>query len=98
MGLSERGVRRPYHGISLASSVQEHFGLWSMYRFHIEDPVRFSKSIRVTIEHGHANAQGNDYSSVGYWYQLEPHRPLPALPPIEDRLPRRWPEHGLWDE
>jgi hypothetical protein len=88
----------PYHGISLASSVQEHFGLWSLYRFHIEDPVRFSKSIRVTIEHGHANVQGNDYSSVAYWYQLEPHRPLPPLPPIEDRLPRRWPEHGLWDE
>ncbi|HTT90351.1 MAG TPA: extracellular solute-binding protein [Acidimicrobiales bacterium] len=88
----------PYHGISLASSVQEHFGLWSMYRFHIEDPVRFARSVRVTIEHGHANDQGNDYSSVAYWYQHEPHRPLPPLPPIDERLPRRWPEHGLWDE
>lgn len=88
----------PYHGISLASSPQEHFGLWSMYRFHIEDPVRFSSSIRVTIEHGHANDQGNDYSSVAYWYQREPHHPLPDLPPMQERLPRRWPEHGLWDE
>lgn len=88
----------PYHGITLASSVQEHFGLWSMYRFHIEDPIRFSKSIRVTIEHGHANDQGNDYSSVAYWYQHLPHRPTPPLPPVEQRLPRRWPEHGLWDE
>lgn len=88
----------PYHGITLASSVQEHFGLWSMYRFHIEDPVRFSKSIRVTIEHGHANDQGNDYSSVAYWFQLEPHRPLLPLPPVLERLPRRWPEHGLWDD
>ena len=26
----------------------------SMYRFHIEDPVRFRKSIRVSIEHGEA--------------------------------------------
>ena len=88
----------PYHGISLASSAQEHFGLWSLYRFHIEDPVRFSTSIRVTIEHGHANDQGNDYSSVAYWYQHLPHRPTPELPPVERRLPRRWPEHGLWDE
>jgi hypothetical protein len=87
----------PYHGITLASSVQEHFGLWSMYRFHIEDPVRFRESIRVTIEHGHANDQGNDYSSVAYWYQLEPHAPHADLPPAGDRLPRRWPEHGLWD-
>jgi Protein of unknown function (DUF2961) len=88
----------PYHGITLASSAQEHFGLWSVYRFHIEDPVRFRSSIRVTIEHGHANDQGNDYSSVAYWYQLEPSDRVPELPPVEHRLPRRWPEHGLWDE
>ena len=49
-------------GITLGSSVQEHFGLWSMYRFHIEAPVRFNTSLRVSIEHGHAN----DYSSVAY--------------------------------
>ncbi|HZK05289.1 MAG TPA: glycoside hydrolase family 172 protein [Actinomycetaceae bacterium] len=88
----------PYHGITLGASPQEHFGLWSMYRFHIEDPVRFSKSLRVSIEHGHANDQGNDYSSVAYWYQVGPHLPTPPLPPVEERLPRRWPEHGLWDE
>ena len=44
-----------------------------------------------------ANDQGNDYSSVAYWYQLEPHKSLPPLPPVSDRLPARWPEHGLWD-
>ena len=87
----------PYHGVSLGSSPQEHFGLWSLYRFHIEDPIRFTKSIRATIEHGHANDQANDYSSVAFWYQLEPHKPLPPLPPVHERLPRRWPEHGLWD-
>lgn len=87
----------PYHGVSLGSDVQEHFGKWSLYRFHIEDPIRFNKSIRATIEHGHANDQGNDYSSVAYWYQLEPHKPLPELTPVKERLPRRWPEHGLWD-
>ena len=62
---------------------------------------RFSKaiaqSIRVTIEHGHANDQGNDYSSMAYWYQREPHKVVPELPAVSSRLPRRWPEHGLWD-
>jgi Protein of unknown function (DUF2961) len=88
----------PYHGITIASDVQELFGLWSLYRWHIEDPIRFNKSLRFSIEHGHANDQGNDYSSVAYWYQLEPHKILAPLPPVKDRLPRRWPEHGLWDK
>ena len=88
----------PYQGITLGSSPQEHFGVWSMYRFHLEDPVRFERSLRVSIEHGHANDQGNDYSSVAYWYQTHPHAPHAELPPVATRLPRRWPEHGLWDE
>ncbi|PTQ09799.1 hypothetical protein CLG96_11505 [Sphingomonas oleivorans] len=87
----------PYHGISLGSDAQEHFGKWSLYRFHIEDPIHFSKSIKVTFEHGHANDQANDYSSVAYWYQLDRNGPIKALPKVEDRLVRRWPEHGLWD-
>jgi hypothetical protein len=88
----------PYHGITLAASIQEHFGTWSLYRFHIEDPVRFTRSLRFTIEHGHANDQGNDYSSVAYWYQTQPSDSVADLPQVETRLPRRWPEHGLWDE
>jgi hypothetical protein len=88
----------PYHGITLAASAQEHFGLWSMYRFHLEDPVRFQSSLRFSIEHGHANDQGNDYSSVAFWYQQHPHASHPELAPVDERLPRRWPEHGLWDE
>lgn len=87
----------PYHGISLASSVQEHFGKWSLYRFHVEDPVRFDESLVFSIEHGHANDQANDFSSVAFWYQEHPHAPHHDLPPVDDRLPRRWPEHGLWD-
>ncbi len=34
---------------------------------------------RFSIEHGHANDQSNSYSSVAYWYQLEPQKPLPPL-------------------
>ncbi len=63
-------------------------GKSSYYRFHIEDPIHFRKSIKVTIEHGHNNNRADDISSTAYWYQLEPHKPFPALPPVEQRLPR----------
>jgi hypothetical protein len=76
----------PYHGLILPGE-QNWWGKVSMYRFHIEDPVRFRKSIRVTIEHGHANRRSDDYSSTAYWYQAEPHGPFPTLPPVEQRLP-----------
>lgn len=80
----------PYHGLTLYSGNTNWpwKGKNSMYRFHIEDPIRFQKSIRVTIEHGHANKLSNDYSSTAYWYQTEPHRPFQPLPPVEERLAR----------
>lgn len=80
----------PYHGISLAGPTEgplAYSGKWTVYRFHVEDPICFGKSIRVTIEHGHANCHANDYSSVAYWYQSEPHRPFPPLLPAGQRLP-----------
>jgi hypothetical protein len=51
-------------------------------------PVRFRRSIRVTIEHGHANRRSDDYASTAYWYQAEPHLAFPALPAVDARLPR----------
>lgn len=80
----------PYQGITVWSGDEEWpwRGKNSTYRYHIEDPVYFEKSIRVTIEHGHANSLSNDYSSTAYWYQSEPHAPFPALLPVEERLPR----------
>jgi len=80
----------PYHGISLAGQTQPpgpYSGKWTMYRYHIEDPVLFAKSIKVTIEAGHGNVHADDYSSVGYWYQTEPHARFPTLLPVEKRLP-----------
>ncbi len=77
----------PYHGITIPGG-RNWSGKISLYRFHIEDPIRFERSIRVTIEHGHANRRSDDYSSTAYWYQLEPHKPFPRLPPVEERLPR----------
>jgi hypothetical protein len=79
-------VCTPYSGVILAGD-KNWSGRVSLYRYHIEDPVMFSKSIHVTIEHGHNNNRSDDYSSTAYWYQREPHRRLaPLLPPAE-RLP-----------
>lgn len=78
----------PFHGISLAGNPDDYTGWWTMYRFHLESPVTFRESIRVTIEHGHNNARYDDWSSVAYWYQTEPHGPFPAMPPVSKRLPR----------
>ena len=64
----------PYHGITVYSGNEAWpwGGKNSMYRFHVEDPIRFERSIRVTIETGHDNALANDYSSTAYWYQVGP--------------------------
>jgi D-arabinan exo alpha-(1,3)/(1,5)-arabinofuranosidase (non-reducing end) len=64
---------------------------WSVYRFHLDSPVTFTKSLRATIEHGHADDRADNYYSVAYWYQAEPHAAFPALPPVEDRLPKLHP-------
>ena len=77
----------PYNGILLPGG-PNWSGKITLYRFHLEDPVYFQKSIRVTIEHGHANDRSDDYSSVAYWYQTEPHLDFPPFPPVEKRLPR----------
>ena len=62
---------------------QERFGL---YRWHIMDPIRFDKSLRVTIQdlgwksNGTYLVQHSDISSTVFWYQAEPHNPFPKLP------------------
>ncbi|MBB6048362.1 glycoside hydrolase family 172 protein [Armatimonas rosea] len=58
------------------------------YRLHLTDPVRFTKSLRASIEHGHANVLTLELATVAYWYQSEPHKPFPALPSVEARKPR----------
>src|SRR5579864_4292679 len=45
----------------------------SVYRFHLDSPIPFTKSLRATIEHGHANHRSDNFFSVAYWYQTEPH-------------------------
>ncbi|MBS1724886.1 MAG: DUF2961 domain-containing protein [Armatimonadetes bacterium] len=89
----------PYFGCARAPGRQNDSGRFGwigkthVYRFHIEDPVRFQKSLRASIEHGHANVLTLELSSVAYWYQTLPSKPFPTLAPAEDRLPR--PEIGV---
>ncbi len=63
-------------------------GYQTSYRFHLVDPVRFSTSIRVTMEHGHGNHSANEWASTAYWYQTLPSKPFDILP-VEQRLPIR---------
>ena len=68
----------PYHGLTVKDVDA---GRVSAYRWHIEDPIPFTQSLRFTIEHGGTNdAAGTDYSSVAFWYQTHPHAPFPPLP------------------
>jgi len=62
---------------------QERFGL---YRWHIMDPVRFDKDLKITIQDlgwrtgGRYLKQKSDLASVCFWYQTEPHAKFPKLP------------------
>jgi len=64
-------------------SANTRFGL---YRWHIMDPVRFEKDLKVTIQALGWRSGGrylplqDDIASVAYWYQTEPHAPFPKLP------------------
>lgn len=82
-----REDENPFYGCPLQESDFQTGSKATVYRFHLPDPIPFKKSIRITIEHGHANNRSDFFSSVAYWYQIEPHKPFPPLPSIEKRLP-----------
>jgi hypothetical protein len=63
-------------------------GRYCLYRWHTESPITFEKSIRVTMEHGHANHRSDNFYTTAYWYQAEPHAAFPALPEPSARVPR----------
>lgn len=68
-------------------SSQQRFG---MYRFHLTDPIRFDQDLHVEIQALGWRSEGrylplqDDIASVGYWYQTEPHKPLPPLPDVDE--------------
>jgi hypothetical protein len=65
---------------------QQRFGL---YRWHVQDPIRFAADLRVTIQalgwrsplegKGRFLPLQDDIASTSFWYQLEPHAPFPEI-------------------
>ncbi|MCM3629140.1 DUF2961 domain-containing protein [Paenibacillus glycanilyticus] len=75
----------PYFGYARVPDKLGWMGRTHCYRFMLEEPVYFDKSLRASIEHGHDNNLTLDLSTVSYWYQAEPHKPFPAFPAKEKR-------------
>jgi hypothetical protein len=79
------GLPHVYSGESNALK-QPRFGL---YRWHIADPIRFEKDLRVTMQSLGWQSGGrylplkDDIASVAFWYQSEPHAKFPPLPSKE---------------
>ena len=79
----------PYAGLHQVIRGDGHYKVmqrFGMYRWHIADPIRFEKDLKITIQDlgwrsgGRYLPQQSDISSVAYWYQAEPHAPFPKLP------------------
>ncbi len=66
---------------------QQRFGL---YRWHVQDPIRFGSDLRVTMQALGWRSKGrylplqDDIASTSFWYQTEPHVSFPTLPGIND--------------
>jgi hypothetical protein len=83
----------PYTGLHQIIRGDGHYKVmqrFGMYRWHINDPIRFEKDLRVTIQALGWRSDGrylplqDDIASVVYWYQTEPHHPFPKLPSRDD--------------
>ena len=79
----------PYAGLPQVIRGDGHYQVmqrFGMYRWHINDPVRFEKDLKVTIQALSWRKDGrylplqDDIASVVFWYQSEPHTIFPKLP------------------
>lgn len=79
----------PYSGLPQVIKGDGHYDVeqrFGLYRWHIADPIRFGKNLKVTIQDlgwhpdGRYDPLQDDIASVVYWYQTEPHNPFPPLP------------------
>ncbi|MEN9938909.1 MAG: hypothetical protein RLZZ387_5488 [Chloroflexota bacterium] len=92
LGKEDGGYREfttPYAGLPLVirpDGTYRSQTRFSMYRWHIMDPIRFEENLRVTIQAlgwrsgGRYLPNQDDIASVAYWYQALPTAPFPALP------------------
>ncbi|MFZ5831420.1 MAG: glycoside hydrolase family 172 protein [Planctomycetota bacterium] len=93
------GLRRqdgPFYGTTLWED-RNAGACGTAYRFHLPDPIVFRQSLRVEFEHKGTQTFSDGtftgfierddlLSSVALWYQMEPHKDWPALPPGSERL------------
>jgi hypothetical protein len=79
----------PYSGLAQVIRPDGHYDSqtrFGLYRWHIMDPVRFQKDLKVTIQALGWQSGGrylplqDDIASVAFWYQTEPHQKFPPLP------------------
>jgi hypothetical protein len=79
----------PYSGLPQVIRGDGHYQVmqrFGLYRWHIMDPIRFEKDLKVTIQAlgwrtgGRYLPLQDDIASVVYWYQAEPHAKFPKLP------------------
>jgi len=90
----------PYFGVTYMSDDPSNLGFRaSMYRWHVEDPIRFTRSLRFEIEHtgwmsadetetgavdGHVERE-DDVATVAFWYQVGQPKQFTALPSLVER-------------
>jgi hypothetical protein len=79
----------PYTGLAQVIRGDGHYNVmqrFGLYRWHITDPIRFEKNLKVTIQDIGWRQDGrylplqDDIASVAFWYQTDPHTPFPKLP------------------
>jgi hypothetical protein len=79
----------PYSGLCQVIKGDGHYDVsqrFGLYRWHIADPIRFEKDLKVTIQALGWRSEGrylplqDDIASTVFWYQSEPHNPIPPLP------------------
>ena len=79
----------PYSGLPQVIRGDGHYNVaqrFGLYRWHIVDPIRFEKSLKVTIQalgwrhDGRYMPLQDDIASTVFWYQTGAHTPFPKLP------------------
>jgi hypothetical protein len=83
-----RAFAHRQYGAQFISLPERTGGRYLCYRFHGDNPVTFTRYLRRTMEHGHANHRADNFYSCCYWYQDKPAASFPPLPPVEERIPR----------
>jgi hypothetical protein len=81
----------PYSGSTLEHSGKNGPPKWSLYRWHIMDPIVFHQDLKLTIQalgwwpNNRYQPLADDIASVAFWYQREPHARFPSFPPLSKR-------------